>query len=355
MVKILKRIICVITAVITMLSVSAHAYDVVNLQNSMAFCDALGIFDSGELVSGEICDIDENKYKNLTKAEIVEFYDTAAWMTVWRKINPTPFRGACVNFTTKNGTRISYYFNSGIQIGRYGDENYVCYMPAKADAQKLTYILSDFYDSDDGVYGGTIFNVATEKDFLKLPNQPWAKEAITEAAKKSLVLYEFTDKYEKPITREEMAILMDNFIAVAGNYANMDEYMKATGTVYLEGSFADCQNRDSAIDRLYALGIISGVDGINFNPDGTITRQEAAAFMTRVAKLFMYVGTDYKEKTADWNSVDSWASFYVRWCIDKGLMRLDDDRKVYPKDCMTVEQAITILSRLYDLATYWES
>ena len=51
-----------------MLSVSAHAYDVVNLQNSMAFCDALGIFDSGELVSGEICDIDENKYKNLTKA-----------------------------------------------------------------------------------------------------------------------------------------------------------------------------------------------------------------------------------------------------------------------------------------------
>ena len=77
--------------------------------------------------------------------------------------------------------------------------------------------------------------------------------------------------------------------------------------------------------------------------------------MTRVAKLFMYVGTDYKEKAADWNSVDSWASFYVRWCSDKGLMRLDDDRKVYPKDCMTVEQAITILSRLYDLATYWES
>ncbi len=338
-----------------MLAAPAYAYDVVNLPNSMAFADATGIFDSNDITSATICDIDGNQYKNLTKAEITEFYDTAAWITVWRKINPTPFRGACVNFTTSSGNKISYYFNSGIQIGTYGTDNYVCYMPARSDAQKLTYLLSEFYDSDEGVYGGTVFNVVTDKNFLKLPQHEWAKTTVSEAAKKSLVPYEFTNKYEKNITREEMAILIENFITVAGNYANMDEYMKATGTVYLEGSFIDCAGRDEAIDRLYALGIISGVDGINFNPDGTITRQEAAAFMTRVAKLFMYVGTDYKTKTADWNEVDSWASFYVRWCIDKGLLQIDDSKKVYPTDCMTIEQAVTVLSRLYDLATYWQS
>ena len=152
-----------------------------------------------------------------------------------------------------------------------------------------------------------------------------------------------------------MAILIENFIVVTGNYANMNEYMKATGTVYLEGSFVDCVGRDSAIDCLYALGILSGVDGINFNPDGTITRQEAAAIMARAANLFMYVGTNYSNKTADWDKVDAWASFYIRWCLDKGLLQLDDAKKVYPKDNMTVQQAITVLSRLYDLATYWES
>lgn len=353
-IKILKRILCIITAVM-MLSPSVFAYDVVNLPHSMTFADATGIFDKSDITSATICDIDGNRYKTLSRDEISYFYDTASDITLWRKINPTPFRGVCVSFTCKDGTAISYYYNSGVQIGTYGEDNFVCYMPASADAQKLTYLMSEFYDSESGVYGGAQWNVVTSSDFLKLPNHEWAQTTIKEAAKKSLVPYDFTHNYEKNITREEMAILIENFIVVTGNYANMNEYMKATGTVYLEGSFADCVGRDSAIDCLYALGILSGVDGINFNPDGTITRQEAAAIMSRAAKLFMYVGTDYNKKTADWSKVDTWASFYIRWCIDKGLYMLDDANKIYPKDNMTVEQAITVLSRLYDLATYWES
>ena len=350
----IKRILCVLIAMI--LSVpTALAYDVVNLPHSMTFADATGIFDSTDIVSADICDIDANNYKALTASEIEQFYNIAANTTLWRKINPTPFRGVCINFTLRDGSCISYYYNSGVQIGRYGDENYVCYMPSGTDTQKLTYLMSEFYDSENGVYGGSSWNVLTDKDFLKLPEADWAQTTITEAARKSLVPYEFTDKYEKSITREEMAVLIENFIVITGNYANMSEYMRATSTVYLEGSFVDCQGRDTAIDCLYAIGILSGVDGIHFNPDGTITRQEAAAMMARAAQLFMYVGTEYSQKTADWSKVDSWASFYIRWCLDKGLYQLDDAKKVYPKDNMTVEQAITVLSRLYDLATYWES
>ncbi len=353
-IKILKRILCVITAIMA-LSPIASAYDVVNLPHSMTFSDATGIFTSGDIASATICDIEGNQYKNLSTSEVAEFYNTAADITLWRKINPTPFRGVAVNFKLRDGSYISYYYNSGVQIGKYGEENFVCYMPSADDAQKLTYLMSEFYDSTAGVYGGGSWHVETGKDFLKLPSHEWAKATITEAAKKSLVPYDFTDKYEKSITREEMAVLIENFIVVTGNYANMNEYMKATGTVYLEGSFADCAGRDTAIDCLYALGVLNGVDGVNFNPDGTITRQEAATIMARAAKLFMYVGTNYNTKTADWNKVDSWASFYIRWCLDKGLLQLDDAKKVYPRDNMTVEQAITVLSRLYDLATYWES
>lgn len=350
----IKRILCVIIAVM-LLSPSALSYDVVNLPQSMTFADATGIFDSSEIVSADICDIDANKYKTLNSSEIEQFYNIAANTTLWRKVNPTPFRGVCVNFTLHDGNRISYYYNSGVQIGKYGDDNYICYMPSSTDNQKLTYLMSEFYDAQEGVYGGGSWNVLTDNDFLNLPTAEWAKETIAEAAKKSLLPYDFTNKYENNITREEMAVLIENFIVVTGNYANMNEYMRATGTVYLEGSFVDCSGRDTAIDCLYAIGVLNGVDGIHFNPDGTITRQEASAMMARAANLFMYVGTAYNKKPADWGNVDSWASFYVRWCLDKGLYQLDDANKVYPKDNITVEQAITVLSRLYDLATYWES
>ncbi len=182
-----------------------------------------------------------------------------------------------------------------------------------------------------------------------------APKIVKEAAAKSLVPYEFTNKYEKNVTREEMAMLIANFIAVAGNYSNMDAYMKATGNIYLEDSFEDCVERDEAIDQLYALGIVSGRNGVVFEPDGLVTRQEAAALITRAAKQFMYIGTNYTLNASDNNKMAEWAKFYVKWNLDKGILSIDDKGKFYPEDPMTVQQAITALSRLYDLVTYWES
>lgn len=354
MIVIIKRILAIVAAII-ILPVSAFAYNVVDLPNSMTFADALGIFDANEIESATISDLENNTYKNLSESEIKDFYYAAADVTVWRKINPTPFRGACVNFTTKSGSKISYYFNSGIQIGTYGVDNYVCYMPAKDDAVSLSYLQSEFYDSTEGVYGGATWNVSTSRDFLKLPTEPWAENAIKVAAAKSLVPYEFTNIYEKTITREEFSELLANLIVVAGNYASMDAYMNATGTVYLKDNFSDCQGRSETIDQLFAIGIISGRSEDVFEPDGAVSRQEAAAIMTRVANLFMYVGTNYNLNCADRSQVAEWANFYVRWILDKGILTLDDSRRFYPNDNMTVQQAITAVSRLYDLVTYWES
>ncbi len=346
----LKRIVSIFMALM-LIGAHAQAYDVVNLPHSMSFAEAMGAYDSRSIASATLSDIDKNIYVNLSREEIEQFYETACDMTVWRKVNPTPFRGACVNFTLNTGETISYYYNAGIQVGLYGAENFICYMPSSGDQRELLYLMDNLYDPDrEDVYGGAQWNVVTNKDFLKLPKAEWAKKTVAEAAGKSLVPYEFTDKYDKNITREEMAILICNFIAVTGNYANMDEYMKATDTVYLYGSFEDCTGRDESIDCLYALGIINGVDGVNFNPDGLVTRQEAAAFMSRAAGLFMHVGTTSQIKTTDWAQVSSWAYTNIRWCIDKGLMQLDDYSKIYPVNNMTVEQAITVLSRLHDIA-----
>lgn len=321
----------------------------------MTFADALGVFDAADIESASICNLESNTYKSLSSDETAEFYNAAKDVTVWRKVNPTPFRGTCVNFTTKSGVKISYYFNSGIQIGTYGVDNYICYMPASADAAELSYLETEFFDSTEGVYGGTLWNVVTTKDFLKLPQEPWAVNEIKVAAAKSLVPYDLTDHYDSNITREEMAVLLENAIVTAGNYANMDAYMIDNGVGYTTGNFSDCIGRDESIDRLFKLGIISGRTDVLFEPDGAVSRQEAAAMITRVADLFMYVGTNYRLNTADSSNVAPWASFYVRWVMDKGIMSADENNRFNPDGTVSVQQAITAVSRLFDLITYWES
>lgn len=321
----------------------------------MTFADALGVFDAADIESASICNLESNTYKALSSDETAEFYNAAKDVTVWRKVNPTPFRGTCVNFTTKSGVKISYYFNSGIQIGTYGVDNYICYMPASADAAELSYLETEFFDSTEGVYGGTLWNVVTTKDFLKLPQEPWAVNEIKVAAAKSLVPYDLTDHYDSNITREEMAVLLENAIVTAGNYADMDAYMIDNGVGYTTGNFADCIGRDESIDRLFKLGIISGRTDVLFEPDGAVSRQEAAAMITRVADLFMYVGTNYRLNTADSSNVAPWASFYVRWVMDKGIMSADENNRFNPDGTVSVQQAITAVSRLFDLITYWES
>ena len=117
-----------------MLALTAHAYNVVDLPENMTFSDALGVFNADEITRITVSDIAEGKYTDLTKDEINEFYSTIQDMTVYRKINPTPFRGISVNIYTNDGVK-SYMLNSGLQIGMYGSNNYVCYKLNKANTE----------------------------------------------------------------------------------------------------------------------------------------------------------------------------------------------------------------------------
>lgn len=327
----------------------ASAYDVVNLPDSMPFAEALGIYDVNDIASASICDMETSTYKYLTESEIKDFYYASSSVTVWRKVNPTPFRGRCVNFTTTSGAKISYYFSSGIQIGTYGTDNYICYMPAKTDAVNLSYLDSEFLDSTEDLLGGEVWNVCTAKDFLKLPDADWAAYEMRAAAQKSLLPYEFTSLYGRYITREQLAELIANFIVVNGNYSSMESYMTATGTEYTSGFFSDCAGRSDSINQLFALGIVTGKTDTEFDPDGRLTRQELAALMTRLAEKYIYISSDNKARTSDRPAPADWARFYVGWTLGAGVMSVDDDNKFYPYNPVTVEQAVTTLSRLYSV------
>ena len=107
--------------------------------------------------------------------------------------------------------------------------------------------------------------------------------------------------------------------------------------------FSDVKKTDwyyGFVGTAYDYGIIKGVSEKYFNPNGTITREEAAVMVKRSAKI---LGIDkiYNESAvrnvlsqfADYKSVSTWATEGLAFCYDKGI--LDDSAiKIQPKEAV---------------------
>ena len=336
-----------LVAAILSSSVTAHAYNVVNLPESMTFSDALEIFDSSEITSVTVADIENGDYTALSKDEIAEFFNTAKDMTVYRSTNPTPFRGIAVNVYTADSTK-TYCLNSGTQIGLYGDSNYICYKLSDDDTEKLLY-LDDMYWDETVKASGETFHRRADRDFLKMPEAPWSRTFAAEAAAKNLLPYEFTKSYSDNITREQFCKLLGNFLAVKENYKSLEAYMTDHGGAYLRNYFEDCDGVDNSVNILYALGIVNGKDSTHFDPYGVITREQAATLLTKTAELYWTIETSKPLTYDDAWSVSEWAKVYVTWANEHNVMTGISATEFAPQGTYTVEQAIATMVRLYNL------
>lgn len=341
-----KFIKLLIITVMLMLPSAAYAYNVVDLPEEMTLSDAMGIFSADEIKSATISNVSDEQYIDLTREQINDFYYAVYNMSVYRSINPTPFRGTAINLHTDTDV-VSYFVGSGIQIGMYGEDNYVCYKVKGADEDFLTYIDSTYKDSEEKRSGATI-NINRSNDFLKLPSAQWAKATITEAAKRNLVPYRLTSKYSANISREEFCVLIGQFLTVTSEYASLDAYVEHKNGAYLRGNFDDCDGKDSSIDVLYTLGIVNGRGDNKFDPDGTLSREEAAKIITSAAEQFITIYTNKNLTYSDQYEISKWAHYSVQWVTDKGIMNGTEANVFSPHSDYTVEQAITTVSRLYE-------
>lgn len=332
---------------VMMLSVTAYSYNVVNLPAEMTLSDALGIFDANEITNVTVSETTDAKYITLSSSEVSDFYNTIKDMTVHRTINPTPFRGIAVNIYTENGEKC-YYLHSGLQIGLYGSDNYICYKLSKEDTEKLLYLDSMYKDAEEKTENTSIYR-ETGRDFLKLPQSIWAQPFAREAAAKSLLPYEFTDIYSNNITREQFCILLGNMIAVKENYVSVEKFMLDRGEAYLKNVFEDCGGVDSSVDILYALGIVNGRDETHFDPYGSITREEAATLLCKVAEMYLWIGTETELTYTDAASISPWAKFFVTWTNEYGIMTGITEEEFAPQGMYTVEQAVATVVRLFNL------
>lgn len=347
---IMKKLLIIVSAVFSVLytcAAAGFAYDVVNLPESMPFSEAIGLFDTSGIVGAAVSMPHENQYVDLAKEDYLDTYYEFANTTLYRYVTPSPFRGASLAFYTSDGNSHIYYTGAGVIIGKYGENNYVCYRAKGDDETALWGITSLYYDNDDKRWGG-VPEPKFSNDFLKLPTDAWAAEIVNTAAERSLVPYEFTLKYTDNITREEFCTLLGNFIAVKGNYVDLDAYMHSINHPYILNVFEDCYGTDPAVDILYALGIVNGKTDTLFDPDAYITREEAAKLLCKAAELYMFIDSPAEKNYSDRASISQWAEFFVDWVSGTGIMNGMGDNEFAPQSNYTVQQAIVTMNRLYD-------
>lgn len=111
--------------------------------------------------------------------------------------------------------------------------------------------------------------------------------------------------------------------------------------------FYDTVSPDAA--ALYVLGIVTGDENENFNPKAYITRQEAA----KMLYSFYYVLREERlekddeklKKFSDFNEIASWAETAIGALVKSGIMGGKGENKFCPKDNLTIEEAVTLISR----------
>lgn len=176
--------------------------------------------------------------------------------------------------------------------------------------------------------------------FNDIETVSWAKEAITSLAKRGIISGRGNGVYapNDGVTREEMVKLVVTAIDKENSGAACD--------------FADVSaNRWSYpyIAVAYDLGLINGVDDVNFDPAGGITRESLAVILYRT---YQKVVKDIDAESAsftDGEEISDYAKTAVDAMVTLGIMEGMGDGTFSPKTTVTRAQAAKVIYELLTL------
>ena len=135
------------------------------------------------------------------------------------------------------------------------------------------------------------------------------------------------------------------------------------GMLVMGGSAAGYTDVDAsndhqeAIEVLQAVGIMTGDENGNFNPDGSITRNEMAVIMAHLLNL----DYDYYRGTNPFTDVPEWAAPYVAACAAEGVVagigngQYGGDQKVTAAQAsLMIMKALGYFQNAEDFGTDWQ-
>ena len=218
---------------------------------------------------------------------------------------------------------------------------------------------------------------------------PWAAQTISRAIELGMVPEGLQDDWQQDLTRGEFAELVVHFLAVQYGYGTgtgfrtetfLEDYLnlhiapngrpfsKADHLAESELSpdmffswqgilddrmrvFDDVEPYGGAayINFAYLLGIVQGKGEGCYDPDGIITRQEAAALLARTYQVYAQLDPPQTaaEPFSDSAEIDPWAQESVAAMQGWGILLGDENGALDPHGHYTWEQGVATLMRLY--------
>lgn len=163
----------------------------------------------------------------------------------------------------------------------------------------------------------------------------WARDSVAQAKNAGIVPQTLQSAYTSPITRAEFCALATRL------------YETVKGSISGRTAFTD--TIDVNVQKMASLGVVNGVGNGRFDPDGTLTREQAATMLARLADAMgkpLAAGTS---SFADNGSIASWALGSVGQMKSSGVMSGVGGNKFDPKGSYTREQSIITALRLYNI------
>lgn len=166
----------------------------------------------------------------------------------------------------------------------------------------------------------------------------WAKVELQLALDEGLTISDLMNQYNKPITRLEFVRLIMNLHQVRNGTVSDPAILYP---------FKDTTSLDVA--KAYELGLIQGTSTSSFNPDGLLSREEAAVIIHRE---WMNTHSGYQAPSIGINFTDSdsiavWAREAVQFMVNNGMMKGNDKNQIEPKGNTTREQAVVLMLRYF--------
>ena len=174
---------------------------------------------------------------------------------------------------------------------------------------------------------------AVEPTLTEKPSS-WAEAEVSAAVDAGLVPDYLRYDFTYPATRAE-------FCALA-----VQVYESVTGTEITERKkFDDTNSVD--VGKMAALGVVNGVGDNKFAPNDSLTREQAATMLSRLADALKKPLPNQPSSFADNDSISTWAIDSVGQVQVTGIMGGVGNNTFSPKGAYTRDQSIMTMLRLY--------
>ena len=194
---------------------------------------------------------------------------------------------------------------------------------------------------------------------------PWAEDSINAAETSGIVPDGlFGLDLTKQMTRAQFAaVTVELYRALGGTEPSPTLHTAFTDLettrVYQEPRYTDygvdpfilhsAHPDREYVERAYALSFVKGISDAEFNPDGILTREEAAVMLSRVYEtLDGPIPSSAATGFTDDSRIHSWAKDAVAFMSDREIVNGVGGGSFAPRRTLTAQEALSMAQRMLE-------